>query len=88
MAWFQTKSCTSAEGADSASDGDLDIAYPLLLADKQWGSCGAIDYAAEAQQVRARSAAPPCAAAEPFTALRDCGCDTARLGGVRCGDAV
>ena len=53
MAWFQKKSCTSAEGADSASDGDLDIAFALLLADKQWGSCGVIDYAARAQQVLA-----------------------------------
>lgn len=51
MAWYQKKSCASAEGGDSASDGDLDIAYALLLADKQWGSCGAIDYAAQAQQV-------------------------------------
>lgn len=51
MAWYQKKSCASAEGGDSASDGDLDIAYALLLADKQWGSCGAVDYAAQAQQV-------------------------------------
>lgn len=51
MAWYQKKSCASDEGGDSASDGDLDIAYALLLADKQWGSCGAIDNAAEAQQV-------------------------------------
>ncbi|MGH7787781.1 MAG: glycosyl hydrolase family 8 [Candidatus Binatia bacterium] len=53
MAWYQKKSCASAEGGDSASDGDLDIAYALLLADKQWGSCGAIDYLAEAQSVLA-----------------------------------
>jgi endo-1,4-beta-D-glucanase Y len=51
MAWYQGKSCGSSQGADSASDGDLDIAYALLLADKQWGSCGPIDYAAEAQTV-------------------------------------
>lgn len=53
MAWYQSRSCESAEGGDSASDGDLDIAYALLLADKQWGSCGAIDYAAAASQVLA-----------------------------------
>lgn len=53
MAWYQTKSCGSAEGGDSATDGDLDIAYALLLADKQWGSCGAIDYAAEAAAILA-----------------------------------
>ena len=53
MAWYQRTSCASAEGADSASDGDLDIAYALLLADRQWGSCGPVDYAVEAAQVLA-----------------------------------
>jgi endo-1,4-beta-D-glucanase Y len=51
MAWYQDTSCEDQEGDDSASDGDLDIAYALLLADKQWGSCGAIDYLAEAKKV-------------------------------------
>jgi endo-1,4-beta-D-glucanase Y len=51
MAWNQNKSCNDVEGGDSASDGDLDIAFALLLADKQWGSCGVIDYAAEALEV-------------------------------------
>jgi endo-1,4-beta-D-glucanase Y len=40
-------------GCDSATDGDLDIAYALLLADAQWGSGGAIDYAAAARKVLA-----------------------------------
>src|SRR5438128_2865437 len=44
MSWYQNTSCADANGKDSASDGDLDIAYALLLADKQWGSGGAIDY--------------------------------------------
>jgi endo-1,4-beta-D-glucanase Y len=35
----------------SATDGDLDIAFALLLADKQWGSAGAIAYLAEAKKV-------------------------------------
>lgn len=35
-------------GDDSATDGDLDIAFALLLADKQWGSNGAINYLAHA----------------------------------------
>lgn len=35
----------------SAFDGDSDIAYALLLADRQWGSSGRIDYRAEGQQV-------------------------------------
>jgi endo-1,4-beta-D-glucanase Y len=51
MAWYQDTSCNDAEGMDSASDGDLDIAFALLLADKQWGSCGGIDYRSEAFKV-------------------------------------
>lgn len=38
-------------GADSAFDGDADIAYGLLLADAQWTSQGDINYKAEAQQI-------------------------------------
>jgi len=48
MAWAQR-----TDGADldktSATDGDLDIAYALLLADKQWGSGGAINYLEQAK---------------------------------------
>jgi endo-1,4-beta-D-glucanase Y len=52
MAWNQTRSCeNSTDGDSSATDGDLDIAWALLLADRQWGSCGAIDYRAEALAV-------------------------------------
>ena len=51
MAWSQDESCASNQGEDSASDGDLDVAYALLLADKQWGSGGTIDYRAEAVKV-------------------------------------
>jgi endo-1,4-beta-D-glucanase Y len=36
---------------DSAFDGDSDIAYALLLADKQWGGDGTINYRAEAERV-------------------------------------
>ncbi len=36
---------------DCATDGDLDIAYSLLLADKQWGSSGAINYLQEARDM-------------------------------------
>ena len=53
MSWNQNGGCVDAQGNDSASDGDLDIAYALLLADKQWGSCGAIDYKSEALAVLA-----------------------------------
>jgi hypothetical protein len=38
MAWSQDSACNNNQGPDSATDGDLDIAYALLLADKQWGS--------------------------------------------------
>ena len=40
--------CTSVNGSDSATDGDLDIAYSLLMAHDQWGSTGSINYLAEA----------------------------------------
>jgi endo-1,4-beta-D-glucanase Y len=51
MAWAQNSACQNVEGDDSATDGDLDIAYALLLADRQWGSTGDIDYKAEALKV-------------------------------------
>jgi endo-1,4-beta-D-glucanase Y len=53
MSWNQNTSCSDVQGNDSATDGDLDIAYALLLADKQWGSCGRVDYLAEAGEVLA-----------------------------------
>ncbi|MFF3124986.1 glycosyl hydrolase family 8 [Streptomyces sp. NPDC057908] len=40
----QDTSCKSVDGSDSATDGDLDVAYGLLLADKQWGSTGTYNY--------------------------------------------
>lgn len=39
------------EGNDSAFDGDADIAYGLLLAARQWGCSGRIDYCFEARDV-------------------------------------
>ncbi|MFC9327091.1 glycosyl hydrolase family 8 [Kitasatospora sp. NPDC057015] len=44
LAAEQDASCKSVNGSDSATDGDLDVAYGLLLADKQWGSTGTYDY--------------------------------------------
>lgn len=47
MAWQQSDNGTAiinSSGADSATDGDLDIAYALLMADSIWGSDGEIDY--------------------------------------------
>lgn len=43
MAWAQDKKGVSTDRS-SATDGDMDIAYSLLLADKQWGSRGNINY--------------------------------------------
>jgi endoglucanase len=52
MAWKQSN-CNNVDGANSATDGDLDIAYALLVADKQWGSDGDIDYRARGLEVAA-----------------------------------
>ncbi len=55
MAWNQLRNCKNAGddvgGDNSATDGDLDIAYALLLADSKWGSSGEINYRAEASKV-------------------------------------
>ena len=48
MAWRQMSDCRSSADPNSATDGDLDLAYALLLADRQWGSKGAINYRAQA----------------------------------------
>lgn len=47
MAWAQYTNGKSLDGT-SATDGDMDIAYSLLLANKQWGSKGNINYRQEA----------------------------------------
>ena len=47
MAWQQSDNGSAlidTDGADSATDGDLDIAYALLIADRLWGSSGEINY--------------------------------------------
>ena len=50
MNWQQGVGCISI-GNDAATDGDLDIAYALLLADKQWGSSGKINYLEKALNI-------------------------------------
>ncbi|MCI5140984.1 MAG: beta-glucanase [Candidatus Electrothrix sp. ATG1] len=47
MAW-KVQNGTAVPDANSAFDGDADIAYSLLLAAAQWGNPGEIDYQAEA----------------------------------------
>lgn len=44
LAAEQNSSFVSVNGKDSATDGDLAVAYGLLLADKQWGSSGTYNY--------------------------------------------
>ncbi len=51
MAWNQNTACVHVGGNNGATDGDMDIAYALLLADKQWGSCGDVNYLEIAQWV-------------------------------------
>ena len=52
MAWDQTRdSLINEHNSDDATDGDLDIAYSLLMADKQWGSAGKYNYLEEAKNV-------------------------------------
>ena len=51
MNWRQAKLHCASDGDDAATDGDEDIAFGLLLADKQWGSGGAVNYLAEAKNV-------------------------------------
>jgi endo-1,4-beta-D-glucanase Y len=53
MAWKQVEGCANIGGRNtgSATDGDMDIAYALLLADRQWGSAGAINYKQAALEV-------------------------------------
>jgi hypothetical protein len=48
MAWAQKKGCLDLDGS-SATDGDMDIAYSLLLANAQWGSAGDLSYLEEAR---------------------------------------
>ena len=48
MDWRINADCSSGGDGWNAMDGDLDIAMALLMADKQWGSGGAVNYKAEA----------------------------------------
>ncbi|MDP9048928.1 MAG: glycosyl hydrolase family 8, partial [Bacteroidota bacterium] len=50
MAWAQYADGKNVDNT-SATDGDMDIAYSLLLADKQWGSKGVINYLKEARSM-------------------------------------
>ena len=47
MSWAQSRNCKKFEES-SAADGDIDIAFSLLLANSQWTSKGEINYLQEA----------------------------------------
>ncbi len=51
MSWVIHESEKGQYRKGSATDGDMDIAYALLLADKQWGSNGSINYLQMAKDV-------------------------------------
>ena len=43
--------CRPMANPESQTDGDLDMAMALLMADKQWGSAGAVNYLQEAATI-------------------------------------
>lgn len=51
MGWIVADAAGAQGHYSSATDGDMDIAYSLILADRQWGSSGTINYLAEAQNM-------------------------------------
>ena len=51
MSWFISYDEDSTKDDDNATDGDMDIAYALLLAHCQWGSNGPINYLEEARRI-------------------------------------
>lgn len=75
MAWNQVEGCGNAGeeagGDNSATDGDLDIGYALLLADHKWGSGGTFDYRALAGQVLNAVLAHETSAGGDFVQLGD-----------------
>ncbi len=50
MSWAQSKDCKKIEPS-SAADGDIDIAYSLLLANTQWPNSSGIKYQEEASKI-------------------------------------
>lgn len=53
MAWKQVKGCVDENpgNTNSATDGDVDIAFGLVAAHAQWGSLGSINYLQEAKNI-------------------------------------
>ncbi len=51
MDWLVDCQETPGGDDDCATDGDMDIAYALALAQRQWGGSGRYDYEAEARRI-------------------------------------
>lgn len=51
MGWVVADDVKAQGHFGSATDGDMDIAYALILADQQWGSAGKINYLAAAKKL-------------------------------------
>jgi len=51
MSWIIHHTELTKYDVGSATDGDMDIAYALLLADKQWGSDGDVNYLKVAKDI-------------------------------------
>jgi endo-1,4-beta-D-glucanase Y len=51
MGWVIADSASAQGHFDSATEGDMDIAYSLILAHYQWGSDGSVNYLAEARKM-------------------------------------
>lgn len=62
MEWYALPDLTSPNDGYNAADGDLDVALALLMADRQWGSTGSINYFQEALNT--------------IGAIKDCNCQS------------
>jgi endo-1,4-beta-D-glucanase Y len=51
MSWIIDRSELTSKDSGNATDGDMDIAYALLLAHYQWGSDGKINYLAQSRRM-------------------------------------
>lgn len=60
MEWYANPDLTSPNDGYNAADGDMDWALALLMADRQWGSLGPINYFQEALNT--------------INAIKDCNC--------------
>jgi endo-1,4-beta-D-glucanase Y len=50
LAYTVLAGCKTVDQGDSSVNGDLDFAYALVVADRQWGSAGKVNYLEEAKK--------------------------------------